>query len=154
MVGRDTSEPNARGDRVRLACKRWSANRESPGFIRGECQVCLANQVAYGGVEGFGYGSGSGNRQRIFVPFVYGSVSKSTFFSRKNSVFPCPSHSSRILSTKNRPLKKLGIFPKNFLTIRKFTDIIRSMRATKNPGPSRCSSRKYDDDRRCFFDSG
>ena len=37
---------------------------------------------------------------------------------------------------KNRPLKKLGIFPKNFLTIRKFTDIIRSMRATKNPGPS------------------
>ena len=59
--------------------------------------VCLANQVAYGGgdmlpppieavesllnhVEGFGYGSGSGNRRRIFVPFVYGSVSKSTFF--------------------------------------------------------------------------
>ena len=38
MVGRDTSEPNAREDRVRLACKQWSANRESPGFIRGECQ--------------------------------------------------------------------------------------------------------------------
>ena len=38
MVGRDTSEPNARGDRVRLACKRWSSNRESPGFSHGECQ--------------------------------------------------------------------------------------------------------------------
>ena len=36
---------------------------------------------------------------------------------------------------KNRPPKKIGIFPKNFLTISKFTDIIRSMRATKTQTP-------------------
>lgn len=38
MVGRDTPEPNARGDCARPACGQRSVNRESPGFIRGECQ--------------------------------------------------------------------------------------------------------------------
>lgn len=37
-VGRDTPEPNARGDCARPACGQRSANRESPGFSRGECQ--------------------------------------------------------------------------------------------------------------------
>lgn len=40
-VGRDTPEPNARGDHVRHACRQRSANREFPGFSRGECQICL-----------------------------------------------------------------------------------------------------------------
>lgn len=39
MVGRDTPEPNARGDCARPACGQRSVNRESPGFIRGECQL-------------------------------------------------------------------------------------------------------------------
>ena len=39
MVGLGEPEPNARGERVRLRkCKQCSAKRESPGFIRGECQ--------------------------------------------------------------------------------------------------------------------
>ena len=40
MVGLDKPEPNARGERVRLRqCKQCSEKRESPGFIRGECQI-------------------------------------------------------------------------------------------------------------------
>ena len=51
MVGRDTPEPNARGDCARPACGQRSVNRESPGFIRGECQevVLVYQQSANGG---------------------------------------------------------------------------------------------------------
>ena len=45
-VGRDTPEPNARGDHVRPRwCRLRSANRESPGFIRGECQVIGGEEI-------------------------------------------------------------------------------------------------------------
>mgnify|MGYP001851744491 FL=1 len=43
----DTAKPNARGDHVRPACRQRSANRESPGFIRGGVSTELDERGGY-----------------------------------------------------------------------------------------------------------